>query len=411
MPTGDGLLVRLMPTGTISLAAFAQLCAAARRYGNGIVEITSRGNIQIRGLNETSAAPFAAAVAALDIAAEDGVPIYCNPLAGIDAEEIFDAQALAADLRRTLARRSIAAKLGAKVSVAIDGGGALNLNGLAADVRLRAEPINGGVALRVGVGGDGAGGADLGLVSTGDGVTAALLLLDVLAKRGGDVRARDILIADGMAPFRSALASVNGSCALPLPVRKRQTHDPIGVHGLRDGSFACGIGLAFGHAVSESLLQLADAAAAACAYGLRAAAARTLMTIGLTKETSASFAAVAERLGFIVRAEDPRRHIVACAGAPICASAHIASRALAPLIADRVGRQMGARSTIHISGCAKGCAHPAAAALTVVGTPDGCALIADGRCQDTPFAAVTTLEMPAALAKYIREQKREGRHV
>ena len=43
LPTGDGLLVRLMPTGTIALDAFAALCAAAQRHGNGIIEITARG--------------------------------------------------------------------------------------------------------------------------------------------------------------------------------------------------------------------------------------------------------------------------------------------------------------------------------------------------------------------------------
>ena len=50
MPTGDGLLARLMPTGTMTLDAMAGLCAAARRYGNGTIEITSRGSIQVRGL-------------------------------------------------------------------------------------------------------------------------------------------------------------------------------------------------------------------------------------------------------------------------------------------------------------------------------------------------------------------------
>ena len=48
LPTGDGLLVRLIPIGTIALDAFAALCAAARAHGNGIVEITARGNIQVR---------------------------------------------------------------------------------------------------------------------------------------------------------------------------------------------------------------------------------------------------------------------------------------------------------------------------------------------------------------------------
>ena len=54
MQTGDGLLVRLLPLGTISLRAFADLCRAARTHGNGIVEVTSRGSIQVRGLSAAS---------------------------------------------------------------------------------------------------------------------------------------------------------------------------------------------------------------------------------------------------------------------------------------------------------------------------------------------------------------------
>ena len=133
MPTGDGLLVRLMPIGTIALDAFAELCAAARRHGNGIVEITARGSIQIRGLNAGSASKFANEIAALGIAAADGVPVLCNPLAGLDAEEIFDAATLAAALRRALAQQSISKRLDPKVSVIIDGGGLLNLGCLRLD--------------------------------------------------------------------------------------------------------------------------------------------------------------------------------------------------------------------------------------------------------------------------------------
>ena len=128
MATGDGLLVRLLPIGTIALDAFAALCAAARQHGNGIIEVTSRGSIQIRGLSAASAPRFAAAVAALGIAAGDGIPVLINPLAGLDAEDIIDAGALAADLRLALAQNSLTQRLSAKVSVAIDGGGALNLD-------------------------------------------------------------------------------------------------------------------------------------------------------------------------------------------------------------------------------------------------------------------------------------------
>jgi precorrin-3B synthase len=180
---------------------------------------------------------------------------------------------------------------------------------------------------------------------------------------------------------------------------------PIGLHRLHDGSLACGIGLAFGHTDARSLERLVEAAAAVGASGFRAAAGRTLMTIGLTAEAAPGFVIAAEQLGFIVRADDPRRRVIACAGAPVCASAHIAARALAPLIAEK------AECTVHISGCAKGCAHAASAALTVVGTPDGCALVADGSARDAPFAIVATGELPAAIAKFVRVRTHGASHV
>jgi precorrin-3B synthase len=407
MPTGDGLLVRLLPVGTIPLAAFIRLCAAARNHGNGVVEVTARGSIQIRGLTPTSASPFAAGVVALGIAAEDGIPVLSNALAGFDPEEILDAGALAADLRRALARRSLAARLAPKVSVVIDGWGAFDLDGLAADVRLCADATTGGVTLRVGVGGDAARATQLGVVAPNNGVEAAMRLLELLARRGCAARARDIFAAEGVAPFRSALADVLIGDAPPTAPRK--CSEAVGPHALRDGSLAYGIGLAFGHTDTSALERLAKAAGAAGAIGIRGAPDRTLMIIGLTQETFSSFAAAAEGLGFIVRADDPRRHVVACAGAAICSSAHIAARAIAPVLAQASALHLGRSFAIHISGCAKGCAHPTPAALTIVGTPRGCALIANGSTGDIPFTVVPTNELPAAIANFTRE--REARHV
>ena len=408
MPTGDGLLVRLMPIGTISLAAFAELCAAALVHGNGVIEITARGSIQVRGLTPASAPQFAAAVAALGIAAGDGIPVLSDPLAGLAAAEILDSGTLAADLRHALARKSLAARVGAKVSVAIDGGGALNLDGLIADVRLRAGVINDDLILRVSLGGDGASAAQLGSIAAADGVEAATRLLEVVASRGRGMRARDILVAEGIDAFRQAVTDLLiGDRA---PPRARQLCEAIGVHRLLDGSLAYGVGLAFGHADASSLEHLTEAARAAGADGFRAAG-RALVTIGLTQDTSSSFAAAAELLGFIVRADDPRRHVVACAGAPICASAQIASRTIAPIIAETAAPLIDGSFTIHISGCAKGCAHPAAAALTVVGGADGCGIIANGSARDTPFAIVPTDQLPVAIARQARRRKHEAGHV
>jgi precorrin-3B synthase len=407
MQTGDGLLVRILPAGTMSLAAFAALCMAAREHGNGVIEITSRGNIQVRGLSAGSAPQFAAAVAALDIAAEDGVPVLCNALAGLGAEEIFDTTSLADELRRAMAQHAFASKLSPKVSIVIDGGGAPSLEAVTADIRLHAQAANGDVAIRISVGGDEARATELGHVTPAHAVEATLRLLDVIARGGGEARARDSLAAEGKRAFQSAVAGFLVSVRPGEP--RDEPKAAIAPHPLRNGKIACGIGLAFGHAEADSLERLIEAARAAGASGLRTAPGRALLAIGLTPRTETTFSSAAEHLGFIVRADDPRRNVVACAGAPICASAYIASRALAPAIAATAAPQLG--STIHISGCAKGCAHAAAAALTVVGTPAGCALVADGSARDTPFAVVAADELPSAIANYVRSLKREAAHV
>ncbi len=71
------------------------LCEAALRHGNGVMEVTARGSLQIRGLTERSAARFAAAVDALGIAVRTGVPVQTGVLAGLDPDEIADPTPLA----------------------------------------------------------------------------------------------------------------------------------------------------------------------------------------------------------------------------------------------------------------------------------------------------------------------------
>ena len=49
MPSGDGLLARVHPRlGILSAAQLRALAEAARRYGNGHLDVTARGNLQIR---------------------------------------------------------------------------------------------------------------------------------------------------------------------------------------------------------------------------------------------------------------------------------------------------------------------------------------------------------------------------
>jgi precorrin-3B synthase len=192
MPTGDGLLARLAVTRPLSLDAFAALCAAARTHGNGIIEITSRGSIQVRGLTPASAPDFAAAVEALDIADPTDGRVISNPLAGLDPDEVMDTSTLADQLRATLIETGLAAALAPKVSVVIDGGGAFPLDAVPADVRLRAEAKGDGVCFQIAVAGDLANATPLNAVAPEHAVEVVAQLLQAVTAMGPTARAREL---------------------------------------------------------------------------------------------------------------------------------------------------------------------------------------------------------------------------
>src|SRR5262245_47116141 len=118
MQTGDGLLVRLTPKGQIAVDACLALCALVRRHGNGVMEVTPRGNIQVRGLTVQSAPHFASAVMDLQIASTCRVPLITDPVD--DPGTLIDVSSLAAELSVAIADAPMV--LAPKVSIAIDGG-------------------------------------------------------------------------------------------------------------------------------------------------------------------------------------------------------------------------------------------------------------------------------------------------
>ena len=70
MPSGDGLLVRVKPFGgRLSAASLRALADAVAAYGNGVVELTGRGNLQVRGVQDAPA--FARAMVAAGLADPD----------------------------------------------------------------------------------------------------------------------------------------------------------------------------------------------------------------------------------------------------------------------------------------------------------------------------------------------------
>jgi precorrin-3B synthase len=54
---------------------------------------------------------------------------------------------------------------------------------------------------------------------------------------------------------------------------------------------------------------------------------------------------------------------------------------------------------VHLSGCAKGCACPRSAPLTVVGIEGRCGVVVNGSARDEPLVMLTPEALPGALSR------------
>ncbi|MDB5414731.1 MAG: precorrin-3B synthase [Rubritepida sp.] len=354
MPTGDGLLLRA-PPGWWSPAVVLAIADAADRFGNGVVEITARGSLQIRGLRAETAEACADALVTGGIV--DAPPVLVGPLAGRDRSEIADPRGIAAAIVEGWPEG-----LAAKTSVVVDGGGALHLDAVGADLRLVAVDASNWAM--------GLGDKWLARVPVEEAAPAALAALRHLGTR----RAREV-----------ATESTNP------PPASRAPAEPIGWHA----AGALGVAGAFGALEARTLAAFADAAPPDSL--LRPAPGRALLVLGLNPAQGAALREKAAAFGLVTDPADPRRRIAACPGSPACASGEAATRELAASLAMLAELPPG---IIHISGCAKGCAHPGPAAITLVGCDGGFGLVRGGVARDHPACHLAPRDIAAALKEW-----------
>ena len=324
MASGDGLVLRLRPAlGRMTAADVLRVCTVAGACGNGMLELTSRANLQLRGLTEVSHPEALAALDGLidaDPALEGRRNILVAPLwqAGDVTHRI------ATDLAVGLARLP---DLPAKFGFAIDAGPSPVLAGASADIRLE-HGRTGRLIVR-------ADGAAAGCpVTPATALDAILALADWFVAAGGLASGRMArLLATGVLP--PAATEPAAPPAPPLPPGL----SPLGPL----------IGAPFGQMTAAALARLVrDSGAAA----LRFTPWRLLLLEGGQPVAAPDL---------VTAPGDPVLAAAACPGAPFCASASVETRALARALAASV------HGSLHVSGCAKGCARPAAADLTLTG--------------------------------------------
>lgn len=346
MQSGDGLVVRIRPrAGRLSADQARGIAQAAAQHGSGLIDLSARGNLQLRGVTEASHPALIDDLRKLDLIDPDprteaARNLLVTPFADAETEEI------AADFARALTRAPV---LPGKFGFVLDTSPAPLMQDIAGDIRLERD-AQGGLLLR-------SEGLPLGAPVTAENAAdQAMALAEWFLAQGGvqDGRGRmAALIARGARPEGALAPRVAPAPAGPAPGPGLQPQGAL-------------VGFDFGQLTAKMLFTLAGLGP------LRLTPWRMLLVEGLQT--------LPDLPGLILTADNPLRRVQACTGAPGCLQARAATRPLA----RRLAAQVPAGQTLHVSGCAKGCAHPGPADLVLVATGTGFDLIVQGRAGDTP---------------------------
>lgn len=386
MAAADGLLVRVKPAQGRLLAGQARLVAeAACLLGNGLIDVTSRANLQIRGLDEDGAGRFAegmvrAGLASADAAVERRRSIVTCPLAGPAT------LSLAAALEEALVAATDLAALPAKFGFLVEGGALPAMRAVTADITLRLD----GPHCRIGLG---AGDQDAARVPLAQAVPAAIALARAfiaLAAGHAPPPRRMARLVERMAP--GAVLAAAGLVAGDLPAASASSVPPLG--WLAPASLFAAP--AFGRLAGTELAALA---AIADRYGdglLRPTPWRSLAIAGIAAQARTAAMAEVAALGMMTDRGDPRHRVLACVGRGACPAASVDSRGDALALLERLNGRFPA-GTLHVSGCAKACASRRPAAVTLVGRDGRYDVVLDGGADDLPIRRGLGLDEVAAF--------------
>ena len=344
MMSGDGLVLRLKPRMAHLTAAQAQgIAQAALTHGNGLIDLTARANVQLRGIRPEAHLALLDDLAALDlIDPSEAVERHRNlTVAPFWHGDHWQALARAVT---TLLTAPDNAALPGKFGLSLDLGSELVLQDSAADIRIEGQPD--------------------GWLIRPDGFDHGALVHDLAQAMTALQRLIDWFLA-GKAGRMAALVGQNLPQGFDHPMTRSSFRPAPGRHDL--GHL---VGLEFGQLRAETLAKLAG-------NDIRITPWRMILIQG----------PVPDLPDLIRDPADPRLNVVACTGAPACPQALQPTRDLARSLAPKVPQGQ----VLHVSGCAKGCAHPGPAAIALCATATGFNLIRHGRASDIPAGAFNLL--------------------
>lgn len=346
----DGALARVrLPGGMITAAQLEAVASAALRYGSPQLELTSRGNLQIRGITHPESVADALADAGLlpSPSHERVRNVVASPLSGRSGG-IADVRGLVGELDAALRADAALSGLPGRFLFGLDDGRG-DVSGLRADVGTHAVGPDTAALLLAGV--------DTGVrVATG----AVVPTLLEVARRFVEIRETAWRI-DELTDPHVVVAGLRAT-AEPGATWPRVVVPPVGWIAQDDGRVTLGAAVPLGTLDARTAEFLA-----AIEKPLVVTPWRSVLVCDLDEGVADVALRVLAPRGLVFDADSPWLTVSACTGQPGCAKAITDVRADAARAATD---DVAADSHRHFVGCERACGAPGVGEV-LVATPTG----------------------------------------
>ncbi|MFJ5799501.1 precorrin-3B synthase [Streptomyces decoyicus] len=394
----DGHLARIrLPAGDLTARQAAVLADAADLLGDGHLSLTSRGNVELRGLAEGCGGRLAALLRDAGLLPSERHErirnILASPLAGLDRHTPSDVRRWARELDALLCASESATALSGRFLFVLDDGRG-DVAALGGDVSLLAEPAGGrtgpagGALLRVGD--DAAALRIAGPDVPRAALAAAEAFLTAAAASGsGAWRVRELPDGHGLTAREVAKtlrsAGIGAAYVAEAPAPGARTSPPYadsaapGVVEGPDDDRALSVLAPLGRLSVAQWRLLTTIAAGDGSGALRLTPWRGIVLPGLPAAAAPRRLAELTTVGLITDPASPWHRLGACTGRPGCAKSLTdvradATAALAAGAAVPGGLPPGPAPEglpVYWSGCARRCGHPHGTWIDVLATAEG----------------------------------------
>ncbi|MGP0170413.1 precorrin-3B synthase [Pseudomonas sp. NCHU5208] len=379
VPALDGGICRIkLPGGVLRSAQARAIAQAARQCASGVLELTNRSNLQIRGVlpGQESAlidALLGAGLGPRVAAADDVRNLLLSPAAGLDPHMRMDVRPLAGQLLDLLQDTPALHALSPKFALQLDGGEALAMREHPHDLWLAAEDEQ---HLLLGLAGCPVD-APLARIEASQAVELVrqLLLLFLELATPEQTRMRQLLT---QIPSAELLQRLQARLDFPLQAAAPRwqpsatlMRPPAGIYPqVQSGLYMVAAGAQLGRLHAEQLFALAELSERYGDGELRLTPWQGLLLGNVAEAAAHELLTALAELGLLTQADEPLLGLVACTGSAACARGLADSKHHALHLAELL-RASGTRPQVHLSACPRSCASARVQPYTLLAsTPD-----------------------------------------